>query len=452
MILRDPVHGLVSFEQPPFELVPKLLQTRELQRLRRIRQLGLASLVYPGAEHTRFAHAVGSAYVMTRFVARLQELHGELPSSQRMSPDLARDAVVGALLHDVGHGPLSHLFEDAIVGGPRHEQWTRRILQDPTTEVHQTLVEADRELPERACELIEGRHKLAYLSATVSGMVDVDRCDYLLRDAHSTGVNYGHFDLDWLLRSLRLGPPSLSDCAPPLAIDGARGLPAVESFVLARLFMFQQVYFHKAGRAGEWHVGRILARLKALLDKGHRVTPLPLAIEHLLTERDAPLHDYLELDDGVLWNCFTAWRQSGDSVLADLCHRLCTRRLFKTLELFGDDLEGERYAALLRTAQELASEAGLDPDYYVGLDEASLVPYDNSRDPLRVVFPDGSVRAPEAVSFLLGRLCGERLSRVRLVYPEALREGLQRRMPGGARSEAPASLADALDGRHPFST
>lgn len=433
MILRDPVHGLVSFEESDFAIVPRLMQTEEVQRLRRIRQLGLTSLAYPGADHTRFSHSIGAAHVMTRFVGRLRQIHGELPADQRLTTEHVRDAVAAAFLHDLGHGPLSHLFEEAVPNGPGHEVWTVRIVLDPATSVHKTLIEFDRGLPERVAALIEGRHALPFLASTVSGTFDVDRCDYLLRDAHFTGVSYGTFDLDWLIRSLRLGRRTADGRAPLLAVDGVKGLPAIESFVLARLFMFQQVYFHKASRASEWHFSRILARIQHLLIDGTRVDPLPPGIQSLLRSGDASLGDYLALDDTALWSAMAGWRQSSDRILADLAARLYSRKLFKTVELFGADKTPERFAELLDFARRRSRAIGLDPHYYVGIDEAVDTPFDNAKDALEVIFPDTLARAPRDVSFILGRLAGETLTRTRLVFPSELREEVLAQF-GGAPS------------------
>lgn len=432
MILRDPVHGLVSFEADEFSIVPRLMQAEEVQRLRRIRQLGLSSLAYPGADHTRFSHAIGAAHVMTRFIGRLRQIHGELPASQRLTDEQARDAVAAAFLHDLGHGPLSHLFEEAVPEGPRHEVWTIRIVLDPQTEVHRILVAADPELPARVAELIQGRHVLPYLASTVSGTFDVDRCDYLLRDAHFTGVSYGSFDLDWLVRSLRLGHPIQAGRAPFLAVDGVKGLPAIESFVLARLFMFQQVYFHKASRASDWHFSRILSRLRRLLQGGIQVSPLPPGIESLLRSGTATLSDYLALDDGVLWSSLAGWRKASDTVLADLSARLYSRRLFKTLELFGTERTAARHAEILEFARTRARARGFDPEYYVGIDEAKDTPFDDTKDTLTVIFPDRVARAPRDVSFILGRLSGETLTRTRLVFPLELRDEITARFGGAA--------------------
>jgi len=241
MIMRDPVHGLIAFESEEAAIVVRLLATPEVQRLRRIRQLGLTSFAFPGAEHTRFAHAVGAAHVMQLFLGRLRQVDRDLPFWQRVTSERARDAIAAALLHDVGHGPLSHLFEDALPDAESHETWTERIVLDPSSGVHRVLADDDPDLPRRVADLVRGRHELPYLAKAVSGTFDVDRCDYLLRDAHATGVRYGDYDLPWLLRSFRLssGLEGVEgDVLPRLAIDGTKGLSAIESFILARLFMF----------------------------------------------------------------------------------------------------------------------------------------------------------------------------------------------------------------------
>jgi hypothetical protein len=423
MILRDAVHGLVAFESEEDAIIPQLLETKELQRLRRIRQLGLTSLAFPGAEHTRFSHALGAAHVMKRFVSRLRQIDQSLPFWQRLTSERARDVIAAALLHDVGHGPLSHLFEDAMPGGERHERWTTRIILDESTELSAVLRRDDPGLPRRVAELVEGRHELRYLANLVSGTFDADRCDYLLRDAHSTGVTYGSFDLDWLLRSLRLEPVGATGNAPGLAIDGMKGITAIESFLLARLFMFQQVYFHKSTRAAEGMVRSILRRAVELLSGGERLPARLAALESAASGRSPTLGEYLDLDDNVLLGAIHAWEHAKDPVLSDLCKRLRSRALFKTIELDGVESESSAEAALA-VATEAANARGLDPRYFVSVDRASDTPYPASAD-LKVIFPDGRSRDLAEVSFLLGRLKGQTLSRTRLVFAAELRDDIK---------------------------
>jgi HD superfamily phosphohydrolase len=348
-------------------------------------------------------------------------LHHELPLPQRLDAERAREALAAALLHDLGHGPYSHLFEAALPQTPSHETWTVRILLDSQTEVHKILFEHDRELPTRVADLVQGKHPIDYLARAVSGTFDVDRCDYLLRDAHFTGVGYGRFDLDWLLRSLRLGVPSDPVHAPPLAIDGPKGLPAIESFVLARLFMFQQVYFHKASRASEWMLSRVLNRVRALILDGCKLSALPLALLDLARNADTSVSAYLALDDMVLWESLRAWCHADDPILAELATRLFTRRLYKTYELYGQQTTPSWCNNAHAIVRDLAQNSGFDPDWHVGLDVARDVPFDDEDASIVVLFPNGQVRAPSKVSVILRRLSGESVERVRLIFPPEIR-------------------------------
>ncbi|MGH7282341.1 MAG: HD domain-containing protein [Polyangiaceae bacterium] len=430
MILRDPVHGLVAFEAEEENVVPLVMDTPEVQRLRHVRQLGVTSMAFPGAEHTRFAHAIGSAHVMKLLVARLRAIQSALPFWQQVSTDRAREALAAAFLHDVGHGPLSHLFEDAIPGTPHHEAWTERILLEPSTGVHKKLAALDPQMPERVAALVRGEHELPFLAKAVSGTFDVDRCDYLLRDAHATGVRYGVYDLDWLLRSLRFAPSPDEKTAPALAIDGAKGLPAIEAFLLARLFMFQQVYLHKATRSAEWMIRTVLARAATRLMDGERLEGTPRAIELGAAGEPIPLGEYLALDDDRLFIAMRSWESAKDPILSDLAKRVHGRRLFKTFELFGEQATIEGRENAHATAREIAEKRGLDPDYYVGLDAASDTPFGAEADPLYVVFAKGPARPLSDVSFLLSRLAGQVLSRIRLIVAPELREEVTSALAG----------------------
>jgi hypothetical protein len=271
--------------------------------------------------------------------------------------------------------------------------------------------------------LIRGEHPLPYLARAVSGTFDVDRCDYLLRDAHATGVHYGRYDLPWLLHSLRFGEAADGD-APGLAIDGAKGLSAIESFILARLFMFQQVYFHKSTRAAEWMIRLILARSVALIRDGHRLNGVPPALLAIANGEAPALGEYLALDDQSLLETLNLWRNASDPVLADLCERLRARSLFKSLELFSDSADRLRRQEAYQTVRAIAEQEGLDPDHYTALDVAVDTPYSDDSS-LSVIFGRGRARRPAEVSFVLDRLRDETLTRVRLIFAPELKERVE---------------------------
>jgi HD superfamily phosphohydrolase len=434
MILRDPIHDLVSFDAEEEQIVPALLDTPEVQRLRRIRQLGVTNLVFPGAEHSRFTHAVGAAFVMTRLVRRLREIHEPLPFWQRLASDRARDALAAAFLHDVGHGPYSHLFEQAIEGAPAHETWSLRIVRDPGTRVHQVLAAHDSALPERVASLVSGGkgerpYPLRYLAHAVSGTFDVDRCDYLLRDAHMTGVRYGLFDLDWLLRSLRFAHTDEST-APSFAIDGMKGLPAIEGFVIARRFMFEQVYLHKATRAAEAMIKAIFARAARVLRDGTVLEAVPKAIELAARGAEIPLGAYLDLDDIQVGAAFAAWERAPDPVLADLCRRLRVRAIGKTIDLSPEEATSPRCEEIVAEARELCAAAGLDPEAHVAIDVAEDTHGADDQPPteLEVILPDGRARPLSTASNILAALASVPLRRVRLVVPREIRDAVRDRL------------------------
>jgi len=440
MILRDPIHGLVAFEAEEERVIQALLATSEVQRLRRVRQLGLASLVFPGAEHSRFSHAIGTAWVMSRLLERIEHVQAGVPVDQRLDAAARREAIAAALLHDLGHGPFSHLYEEVLPGAPRHEQWTADLILDPGTDVHRALVTFGAETARNVAELVRGRHRLSYLGLAVSGTLDVDRCDYLLRDSHMTGVRYGIYDLDWLLRALTLGEVSDADgtCRTVLAIEGRKGLPPIEGFFLARNFMYQQVYHHKAVRAAEVLVRAIFARAsERLRDPTDRLVA-PQALIRAVRGEAATEAEYLDLDDASLTSCIAAWQRDADPVLSDLSRRFMRRTLPKTLPLPEGPGRDAVWAQCQALASEIATAHGFRADLHVWLDAPVDVPYADDRA-AEVGAPSGDAgdglwvslrHRPMArlgdVSFLLRELRNKRTVRPRLMFPAELRDQVVR--------------------------
>jgi hypothetical protein len=424
VILRDPVHGLISFDGAVEEIVVRLLDTVEVQRLRRIRCLGPASLAFPGAEHSRFAHAIGAAFVMKRYLASVRTLSADIPAVDRVDDDTARIALAAALLHDLGHGPYSHAFEAVLASitpptpelpaGFVHETWTSRLLLDPDTEVHAVLAEIDDDAPRRVERLVHGESSIPHLSRAVSGTFDVDRCDYLLRDSHMTGVRYGVLDLDWLLRSLRLNVAPGKRRAS-LAVDGEKGLTAVEGFFLGRLYMYRQVYLHKAVRAAEAVMRAMFRRLVELPPQPG--TPAGL---HALLHGHAPtLGEFLDLDDHALEQAIKAYCDSDDPLLSELAQRLRYRRLFKTLRLpHALSVEDAR-----RRLDGVFAREGVRPSYLGSIDRVEIDAYTEEEE--LMVLTGGQLRRLLDVSPVLHGLSAERFVHYRAIFPPEVRDAVR---------------------------
>ncbi|MDQ3584463.1 MAG: HD domain-containing protein, partial [Acidobacteriota bacterium] len=231
-IYRDPVHNIIRLRTDTDEgrLMVQLIDAPEFQRLRRIKQLGLALYTYQGAEHSRFTHSLGVLHLITRVLDRLSECY-EIAEADRAA------ARAAALLHDVGHGSFSHVMEKAL--GFHHEAWTVRAVLSEETEINSVLRAYSPGLPRRVADIIEGKSQPAFLSHLVSSQLDVDRMDYLLRDSLMTGAKYGIYDLEWIINALAI------DEEHDRIYVTARGLYAVEEYLQARYYMFRQVYFHR---------------------------------------------------------------------------------------------------------------------------------------------------------------------------------------------------------------
>ncbi|HLO04783.1 MAG TPA: HD domain-containing protein, partial [Symbiobacteriaceae bacterium] len=351
-IFRDPVHGNVAVTD---ETVMGLIQSPEFQRLRRVRQLGTSFISYPGAEHTRFAHSLGVYHLMVLVLKYLNDHQIVEVTQEQMTL-----GACAALLHDVGHGPFSHLFEKLT--GLHHERWTERIITAPETEVNRVLTARDPALPGQIAAMIRGDYQGApFLKELLSSQMDVDRMDYLLRDSRMCGVTYGQFDLDRLVQTLTVtdGHIALSP----------KGLTSVEEFILARYFMYWNVYFHKATRSIELVLERMIRRAMELLQEGYPL-PVPAALVPVLTKQELSLEQYLELDETDVLYAIKSWRQVQDPILRDLADRFINRRLFTGLRIEGAPTP-EQQAAVAA----LLTDRGFDPAYYMGIDKTGSVAY-----------------------------------------------------------------------------
>jgi uncharacterized protein len=418
-IYRDSVHNIIRLRMDTDEgaLIAALVDSVEFQRLRRIRQLGLAHFAYQAAEHSRFTHSLGAFHLATRTLAKL-----------RINYSIAEDdqtAVrVAALLHDTGHGPFSHVIEPVL--GFHHEQFTVETMLSGETEVGRLLREYSAELPERVAAIIRGTFRPMALAQLVSSQLDVDRMDYLLRDSLMTGVKYGIYDLEWIIKSLEI-----NETDDQLYVS-ARGLYAVEDYLQARYYMFRQVYFHRTLRAAESVLHAILRRAFALFAQGRDVWhQTASSFEKVLRGVKLSLAEHLMLDDSDVLYHIKQWQHAEDKILADLSRRFLNRRLFKAFDLDMPEEEKERF---LTDSRKVVEDAGFDPDYYFIEDRAGDVPhYFYTKDETRpkdqiyveVGFSHPTIREISEVSAAVrGLQLGYRIHR--LCFPSEMTEQIAR--------------------------
>ncbi len=361
-IYRDPVHNIIRLQTDTDEgeLMMRLIDAQEFQRLRRIKQLGLGLYTYQGAEHSRFTHSLGAFHLMTRVLDRLGERHS-IAEKDRVA------ARAAALLHDVGHGSFSHVMEKVL--GFHHERWTVQVLLSEQTEVGALLRSHSSELPLKVASIIEGKFQPSALAQLVSSQLDVDRMDYLLRDSLMTGAKYGIYDLEWIINAL-----AIDEEADRIYVE-ARGLYAVEEYLQARYYMFRQVYFHRTLRSAEAVLRSIIRRALQLLTDGKEVWHAEgTAFEKILRRQPLTITDHLQVDDSDIIFHVKQWQTSDDAILGDLSRRFIARRLFKAIDL---DMPVSERPEFLSAARNSVMCAGFDPDYYFIEDRASDVPYYN---------------------------------------------------------------------------
>jgi len=359
-IYRDPVHNVIVLSEARADdaLLVALIDTPEFQRLRHIKQLGLALYTYQGAEHSRFTHSLGVMHLMTRVLDRLGERY-------TISDEARVVARAAALLHDLGHGPFSHVIEKVL--RQDHEHWTTRIIADPATAVHARLAEFDSALPGQVIAAIEHQYRPAFVGQLVSSQLDVDRFDYLLRDSLMTGVKYGLYDLEWIIHALEI------DQANDRVYVSAKGLYAVEEYLQARYYMFRQVYFHRTLRSAEAVLLSIMRRAVELVREGGLgFLVAGSVLEQVLTGAELVTRDYLQFDDHDVMFHIKQWTRERDPVLCDLSRRFIERRLFKAMDV---DLSEDRRVSFIAGARERVAALGFDPAYYLIEDRAADIPY-----------------------------------------------------------------------------
>jgi uncharacterized protein len=375
-IILDPVHNIINFEdRAPHKLLLDLINTREFQRLRRIKQLGMSELVFPGSNHSRFAHSIGVMHVARMFIERLQ-----LVSRRPLTEYQEGMVLAAALLHDVGHGPFSHAFEK--ITGEDHEKRTGEVILSPGTDVNRVLTKFSADLPTHIDMFFKvdapGSPTPAdiplYYKDVISSQLDADRFDYLLRDTYATGTTYGDFDLKWLIQHLEL-----QFSPTPRIYVGRKAFITTEAYIFARYHMYRTVYFHKTTRAAEVMLKLLFRRFKTLVDaatssaaKSKIVPSAPPGVLEAFTS-SMSLSQYLLLDDYTVTEFMKSCQSATDPILRDLGSGLVHRRLYKAVDATG--VAQETVLEFDRLARQLVKERGHDPDFALAVDSPGDTPY-----------------------------------------------------------------------------
>jgi HD superfamily phosphohydrolase len=382
-IYRDSVHDIirVDTETPEGRLFVALIDTAEFQRLRRIRQLGLAYFAYQSAEHSRFTHSLGAFHLAGRLLAKLRR-------GYKIDDEAQLAVSVAALVHDVGHGPFSHVIESIL--GFHHERFTIDAVLSGETGVGKLLNEFSPQLANDVAAIIRGDFRSRALGQLVSSQLDVDRMDYLLRDSLMTGAKYGIYDLEWIIKSIEINE------ADDHLYVSAPGIYAVEGYLQARYYMYRQVYFHRTLRSAEAVLRVLLRRALYLFKNGGPVwfadgTPM----EKILAGEKLGLSEHLRVDDNDMLFSIKQWQYSEDAILADLAKRFLHRRLFKAFDL--DMPEGQRQG-FVDASRRIVSDAGFEAEYYFVEDEAGNAPYSfyskETADPKDLIFVEQGFARP----------------------------------------------------------
>ncbi len=353
-VIRDPIHGDIVIKDKFVDLI----DTPEFQRLRRISQLGLTNLLFPAAEHSRFSHSIGTYHIMQLLIDHFKKILTDLDLEEELGVEKINLALAAALLHDIGHGPLSHTFEritEEILaqGGKSHEEWTQEIILNSESQIRKVLEKNfGAQFPEQVANLIGNNyqwqqteetetgfkqiHLLNILSSLVSSQIDADRMDYLLRDTYFTGVAYGQFDLSRLINSLSIirEGKNYYVCIPE------KYLSTVEEYLIARYQMYKEIYSHSFKREMELILSQIMVRANYLYQYDKLQSELPAALKSLFTAGEITVANYIALDDVSIWSLVKDWQFHSDDILAKLCRVFLTRRKFTQLNL-GDNTPAE---------------------------------------------------------------------------------------------------------------
>ena len=372
-IINDPVYGFITI---PDEIIFDILEHPHMQRLRRIMQLGLSHLVYPGATHTRFHHVLGAMHLMSEAVATIRRKGHEITVEEERAVCLA------ILLHDIGHGPFSHALEYDIVCGVSHEEISSFFIEELSKEFDGQL--------DMALLIFQNKYHKPFLHQLVSSQLDMDRLDYLNRDSFYSGVSEGIIGTDRLIEMLNVRDGQL--------VLEEKGIYSIEKFIVARRLMYWQVYLHKTVVAAEFMLIHALRRAKFLAKRGDDVFASP-ALSFFMTQditesdfhqRKEVLGNFAQLDDYDIWSAIKVWQTHPDLILAKLAQSLVNRKLFKIV-ISKEPFSEERIAAERQRVQDAYQVTKEEVDYFVYSDILTNKAYNQDKQNINLLMKNGEI-------------------------------------------------------------
>lgn len=398
-VLRDAIHDYIHVDHL---VIWHLINSQEMQRLRRVKQLGGTYQVFQSAEHSRFVHSLG-VYQVVRRMLETECLDNELNDYDKLC------VMCAGLLHDIGHGPFSHSFEGVFKED--HENITvRMILED--SEVHNILITVHEDLPTDIAAIIQHTHKNQILIQMVSSQLDADCMDYLLRDSYMTGTTYGQFDMSRILRTMRI-------CDGKIVYKES-GVQAIENYILARYHMYWQVYYHPTARSYEHLLQSVFQRVKDLFSEGYSYkTDLKYLLPFLYDE--LTVDDFTRLDEAVVLYYFREFMNEDDFILKDLSARFLNRKLFKYKQL--------RNQEELDDIKHISSSLGYDPRYYIISDNQKQVPYlhygeSGELSEIEILSPSGELSPLPSKSEIVSAILNSKLykSDKKVFFPKEIKD------------------------------
>jgi uncharacterized protein len=387
-IINDPVYGFITIDD---ELIFKIIAHPYYQRLRRIQQMAMAHLVYPGAVHTRLHHSLGAYHLMSMALQELARKGVEITAEEEQA------AKIAILLHDVGHGPYSHALEQVLAEGVHHEKISLLIIEELNKKFDGQL--------QVALEIFNGSYHKKFLHQLVSGQLDVDRMDYLTRDSFFTGVIEGSVAYDRILKMITVHNGEL--------MVEEKGIYSIEKFLIARRLMYRQVYLHKTVVSAEQMLQRIIKRAKFI--GAQCQNPLNTFINEPL--QNITLAQFCKIDDADIMMAIKTWCSNADKVLSILCNGLLDRELLKVkyIDSYYDD------AALMKKRVSISNKLGVndeDVKWLVYVGEVGNSTYNFEENPIKILYKDGSIKnISEVNDALINESMRSNIKKYYICYP-----------------------------------